>query len=490
MTTTLIKNGLVYDGSGKQPEKKDILIKGEWIVGIGSFSKKDAQTVLDASGMDVYPGFIDINTTSDHYLTLFTEPFQEDFVRQGVTTIIGGNCGASLAPILNGSLNSIRRWGSPAHINLNWRSVAEFLKILKKRGLGVNFGTLVGHSTIRRALIGEDLRDLTQRELNAFKRILEKAFREGAFGFSTGLSFVHSKRTPYYEIKELAEIAGKWKRVYATHIRDNENALASLEETLSIGREAEVNLEISHFLPIKNHDEDYLKALELIEKESAQSHINFDVYPFEFSSVPAYSFLPKWAQDGDLEIMAAHVLNPHLRQRLLAHFRQFSGQEIIILHTNDSTLKFLEGITLKDFAERREISFGQGFLKFMQLVKLKATLLYRNVDGKILNQFLASSPSIIASNSPGLKNYSVFPKFLKLAAEGNLMPLSKALQKITSLPAQKYNIRKRGLIKDGYYADIAVSREGRIYHTIINGVSALREGNLEKKLAGKILKRE
>ena len=120
------------------------------------------------------PGFIDINSDADHYLTLFSDPYQASLIKQGITTIIGGNTGSSLSPLIDGSLTSIRKWADPSLVNINWRSVSEFLRILNRQKLGINFGTLIGHSTVRRAIIGENIRDLTEKELKVFSYVLEK----------------------------------------------------------------------------------------------------------------------------------------------------------------------------------------------------------------------------------------------------------------------------------------------------------------------------
>ena len=161
----LIKNGTIVDGSGKPPYKADVLVVGDKISAIGNFSYKKAEVVIDALGLYVAPGFIDVNTDSDHHLSLFTNPPQEDFLLQGITTIVGGQCGASLAPLLYGSLESIRKWADPNLVNVNWHTVSEFFEVLSGKKIGVNFATLAGHGTMRRAIVGEDLRDLTDREL-------------------------------------------------------------------------------------------------------------------------------------------------------------------------------------------------------------------------------------------------------------------------------------------------------------------------------------
>lgn len=194
----LIKNVRVVDGAGKEPYKADVIVRGEYISAIGNFSGKNFSKIINGNGAYLAPGFIDVNSDSDHYLTLFTNPEQQDFLQQGVTTIVGGNCGSSLAPLIKGDLRSIRKWTDTNLVNVGWRSMAEFLAILEKKRMGVNFGTLVGHSTIRRAIIGDDIRDMTDEEMAIFKMVLRLALKEGAFGLSSGLGYIHSRLTPYY----------------------------------------------------------------------------------------------------------------------------------------------------------------------------------------------------------------------------------------------------------------------------------------------------
>src|SRR3989338_9672270 len=181
MTTLLIKGVQIVDGTGRPQFKGDIFIKDKKISAIGPFGGKSADAVIDGLGAFAAPGFIDVNTDSDHPLTLFSNPSQREFLLQGVTTVIGGHCGASLAPLLYGTLESIRKWADPTEININWHTVGELLKTLDKLPLGVNFATLAGHSTIRRALVGESNRRLTQKELAVFQKILEQSLDEGAY---------------------------------------------------------------------------------------------------------------------------------------------------------------------------------------------------------------------------------------------------------------------------------------------------------------------
>ncbi|MEK7086683.1 MAG: aminoacylase, partial [Patescibacteria group bacterium] len=184
MPTILIKNGLIYDGSGCEPLKADILVRGERIASIGNFGKRRADKTIDAQGAIVAPGFIDINSECDHSFGIFLEPYQENHIKQGVTTVIGGNRGISLAPVSRAALDFMRNWLGSFPVNVNWHSVKDFLRVLQKRGLGVNFGTVVGSATIRQSVVGDRNRDLTDNEIELCKNILSRSLDDGAFGFS------------------------------------------------------------------------------------------------------------------------------------------------------------------------------------------------------------------------------------------------------------------------------------------------------------------
>lgn len=478
--TVLIKNALVFDGSGKPPFKSDIFVNHGRINRLGSFPHKSAEKVIDCRGMMTTPGFIDINSDADHHLTLFSDPSQSNLLKQGITTIIGGNGGSSLAPLIDGSLRSIRKWADPSSMNVDWRSVREFLKILSQQKLGVNFGTLIGHSTIRRAIIGEDLRDLTEKELKVFNYVLEEGLKEGAFGFSTGLNYAHSHNVSYQEIEELVKTTAKFKGIYATHLRSYTDGFpAAIDETLNIAKSIGVSVEINHFQPLIGWEKDYLEAISLIENERTRANIHFDLCPTQFSLVEIYTLLPKWAKNGGLEIMLQNIITANTRERILEALTKIKPEDLTIAKV-PPVLKFLTGKTLKEFSQDQNLKPPEALLKLMGLTQLKAELSYRNIDFQALRQILFSENAIIASQGT--------IKFLNLIKEGNLIPQEQAIAKMTSLPARKFNLKDRGLIAEGYCADIVVLRDGQPSEVLVNGVVALENGEIQKFLAGKILK--
>lgn len=499
--TILIKHAQIVDGSGRPPYKADVFVRGDTISSIGDLKRQSADVVISAPNFHVSPGFIDANTDSDHYLTLFSNPEQQDFLLQGVTTIIGGFCGASLAPLLYGGLESIRKWTDINQINVDWHSVAEFLKVLDRRKIGVNFATLVGHSTIRRALIGEELRDLTLGELEVFEKIVADALKEGAFGLSSGLGYVHARGTPLSELKQLVRIVAEKNGVYATHLRDEKGGLlASLNETINLAKTTEVSALISHLRPLKGFEAEYEEGLELLEKSAVEADVHFDLYPFDASHVTIYSFLPLWAQSGNMEAMLKNLKNPSLRKKIVKEMNVGDGDEIQIVWAGAAN--YFVGKTLRECAEKRGVSPAECLLAIMEATQLRATALYKNIDYDLLKRALGHGRALIASNAASFKkgifkperSEKTFLRFLELAVKDKIMSLEEAIQKITMAPARKFNLQRRGLVKEGNYADLVVfladpAVGAEIKHVIVNGKLAVKDAQLVNGTSGFALRR-
>lgn len=484
----LIKNSNIIDGTGKPQFKSDILIKDEKIAAIGSFPDKSAEIVIDGLGLTVTPGFIDVNTDSDHYLSLFTDPLQEDFLKQGVTTIIGGQCGASLAPILYGSLNSIRKWTDTDQINVNWNTLEELKNVLNKTKLGVNFVTLIGHSTIRRDLVGEEIRDLTEPELEIFKNTIDQAMREGAVGLSTGLGYAHAKNVSYSEIKKLLSAVAKRNGIYTSHLRsEGAKVLESVKEITQLSEETGIPAVISHFRPILGSENEFRQALALIESKLNTQNIYFDVNPFPMSILHIYTLLPDWAQQGNLETMLDIIADPANQKQILSEWsnQQFQFNQLTIAEARSNP--YLIGKTLKEFSENRGLKPELGLLELMLITQMKALLFYNNINPDILLKLIFHPRSLIGSNSasfsPAAKSLkpersrNTFSKFLQLSAAQNIPP-ENTIQKITSLPAKIFGIKKRGVVAEGWYADLALLKNNDIINVLVNGKLAIQDGQL------------
>lgn len=499
--TLLIKDVRILGGVQSFPDSSDVFVNDEKISAIGNFPNKKADIVLDGQGAYLSPGFIDVNTDSDHYLTLFDHPGQEDFLRQGVTTIFGGMCGSSLAPLLYGSLESFGKWSDPNRVNVNWHTMAELLKVIDRRPLAVNFGTLVGHATIRRAIIGEASRDLTKNELNVFSRILRTALEEGGFGFSTGLAYVHAKETPYAELKSLVGIAKEFNGVYATHLRDMSAGIAaSVEETIRLAKETGVKTLVSHFVPIVGSEKKYKAALAAIDALPREIDFNFDLYPSSNSLLPIYTFLPSWAQNGGVAVMLANAKDEWLAARIKKDMPHLDEEHFIIAQAPGND--FLVGKSLTAVKEMYGVRDGrEALVRLMVTMNMRGGILYRNIASDLTTRAMVSARSFIASNAPSFaegltrgkqlkseRTTRTFTDFLAMVEQGKLMPLEKAIAKITALPAKKFNLALRGTIVEGNFADLTCFRGSEIKFTVVNGRVAMRNGEYKGVCAGKALR--
>ncbi|MDP3015107.1 MAG: hypothetical protein Q8N28_01705 [bacterium] len=476
--TILIKNIQLIDGSGRPAFKADVLVKKEKIHAIGNFPRYRANEIIDGMGAYLSPGFIDINTESDHNLTLFSNPAQQDFLLQGITTIIGGQGGASLAPLIYGSLESIKEWANTRKINIDWHTAAEFFKVMERRRLGINFGTLVGHRTVRQALIGDPRKDLSRNESRILNSILEKSLKEGAFGFSSGLDYPHSRQISYNEIKSLAETTAKHKGVYAARLRDEKRGLlSSVKEIIEIAKETGVKVLINNLKPLIGYRKDYEAALELISKNTDKADVYFDACLSDTNAVLIYEFLPGWVRKADCETMLKDIQTPGLKEKILKEMPRIKGEEIIL---NAPANKYLVGKSLKEFAQNRNLTIGESLLELMKITDFRAVVSYKNISFKKTVQSLTHERAIVASKSAG--------KFLKLVEKEKIMPIEKAIYKITGLPTAKLKLKNRGLVREGYSADLVLFRDAEIREVILNGKRVVKDGEFQNILAGKILR--
>jgi N-acyl-D-amino-acid deacylase len=497
--TILIKGVQILSNGKRLADKSDIFVSGDKISAIGNFPAKIADYVIDGQSCYVSPGFIDINTDSDHYLSIFSQPLQEDFIRQGVTTIIGGQCGSSLAPLLYGRLDSIRKWTDIAKVNVGWHELKELLSLLEKKPLGVNFGTLIGHSTIRRDIIGEEIRSLTTKELDVFEHVLSTAIDQGGFGMSTGLGYAHSLSTPSDELLHLATVVKNKNGIYATHLRSNTDGLTdAINETIILNKKTGVKTIISHFLPIEGQEKAYQIALEELGNLSPEMDLYFDLSPFSVSILPLYVLLPSWAKEGNIREMRKKLKDGWFRSKILKEMGSVDPDKIIISRAENNDL--LVGRSLSDCVQIYETKTPQeALIKIMASTELRASVFYENINTERLLEAIGHPRCLIASNAASLSKTSevilkperarrTFPKFLSMVEEKRIMPIEKAVQRITEKPAQLFNIEKRGEIKEGFFADLTGFINGEIKFTIVNGHLAFENYELNPHPHGKILR--
>lgn len=323
----IIKNGTIFDGSGGPSKQADIGISDGKIKAIGDLKNDAASLVLDASDKYVAPGFIDITTHSDTHWTLFSQPSQESFIRQGVTTIIGGHGGSSLAPLVKSeNIETIQKWVDVSKINVNWQSMGEFLSELERHPIGINFGTFVGFGTIRRGIIDEQSRPAKNEEIKQMQYLAEKSLDEGAFGISTNLGAAHQNSASDEEILQIFKAAEKRGALTVHHLEnEGKNLLPALVHLISLTRNSGVRSHINHFKAVgKSVWASFAQGLEMIEqahKEKAQ--LTCDFFPCTRTGSNLYMLLPDWAIESGKEKILSFI-NGKERKYLLEYLKDLT----------------------------------------------------------------------------------------------------------------------------------------------------------------------
>lgn len=525
MFDILIKNGTIIDGTGEKSFKADIALKKDKIKKIGSLGKARAKTVIDAQEQYIAPGFIDVHNHSDSYWTLFTTPSLESMLRQGVTTIIGGNCGSSLAPLTKGRLIiSIQKWADISEVNVNWLDMKEFLDVLGKRKIGVNFGTLVGHATLRRGLIGEEFRKLKPGEIKMMERMLEDALKEGGFGLSTGLAYSHAKVASTEEIVKLAKIVKKENKTYTTHIRgEAEELIPAIEETLSIAKKSNVSTEISHLKAMgKKNWPNFAKVIAMIgDAEKKGLDINFDVYPYTATGSVLYILLPDWVAEGGKGMLIKRLKDPGTKKKVIKEMQETKPYEYnkVVVAISPVDKAFI-GKKITEIAQAQEVSAEEAVINMLIASEGRVITFFETLNEDNVKAALEHPLGFIASDGSGYnidyytrkkelvhpRCFGTFPRVLgKYVREEKLMDWEQAVYKMTGGPAGKIGLKNRGVLKKGNFADIAIFNpetiidratfenpfqypEG-IEYVIINGKIAIDKGKYTGQMAGQVLRK-
>jgi N-acyl-D-amino-acid deacylase len=524
MYDVIIKNGSIIDGTGSKMFIGDIGIKEEKIKEIGDLRNEKADVIVNANGHYVSPGFVDVNNHSDTYLRIFLNPDLPSLIHQGITTIVGGNCGSSLAPLISKDIiQTIQKWADINLVNLNWLSMKEFLDEMEKRKLPVNFATLVGHATLRRGILGDISRNPKEKEISVMKKMLERSMKDGAIGFSTGLVYTHAKLASKEEIIEMAKIVKKYDGVYATHIRgESEEIIQSVKEALEVAKESGVNLEISHLKAIGKKSWPLMdEALELIEKSGKSgANVNFDVYPYTITGSVLYILLPDWVAEGGKKMMIHRLKDPAIRKKIIKEMREddFDYSKVII--SISPLNKTLSRKSIAEIATAQDKSIEEAIIDILvasegRVITMMDVLSEKNVIKAIQNPF-----SIISSNGSGYsvnhrssgeivhpRNFGSFPRVLaRYVREKKILTWEEAIHKMSGKPAEKFKLKNRGIIKKGNFADVLVFNPKNIEDTataenpyqyskgisyvLVNGRIILEEGKYKGGGSGKILKRK
>ena len=519
MLDVLIKNAQIIDGTGKPAYAADIGVRRDQIVWIGKKTER-SKLVIDALGRYVTPGFIDAQNHADSYWTLFDYPHQESMLHQGITTIALGHSGASLAPLPNlEAFKSTQKWHSLAGVNFNWQYFDEYLAEISRHDIGTNVLSLIGHSTIRRGLLGDEIRKITQAELKLMSRLTLSSLKTGAYGLSFGLQYAHEFDSSKEELLVLAGIIKQADRVLSVQMRNyGQEILAAFEEVAELAQQTGVRIKISHLkIEGREHWRYFEQLLKQIEKAYQKGVvIEFDVYPYTTSWRVLYTYLPKWAYAGGRAQLLERISEPfHARkieQALLEHASQLGN--MIIAHVSSG--QQLVGKKLSEIAKSQGNSVPETLVSILRTNESDVIVFDENISLEQMEVLLAHPLSIIASDGAGFsyapssrynlvhpRCFGAMPRFLQIAFGKKILTPESAVEKISGRPAKLYGLLDRGVLAKGKKADIVILNPKIIADTaslaspfqkpkgidwvLVNGVVSVADGVATEQYRGKVL---
>ena len=521
MYSLIIKNATVVDGSGNPGQVLDVAVQDDKIVAIDKSIKTGAQETIDGTGKVLAPGFVDIQNHSDSYWQLFDNPQLHSMVTQGYTTLIVGNCGASVAPLLNrDALLSIQKWHNLDAMNVDWQSFGEFVTTLSKMKLACNVGSLVGYSTLRRAVVGDQIRSLEKNEMTALKKVLKESLQAGAFGLSNGLSYAHEIIISELELFELAKIVAEESALFSIHLRsEGHEIIEALDEALDIARHTGVNLKISH-LKVRNQYNwtKFPEAVSLIDTAYHQGlNVHFDVYPYDTVWQTLYTYLPKWAIEGGRTLMLKHFVDPTQKNKILMHLNNSDVKFSTMMVASTANKLNFAGKTIGQIAKNLEVSSEQAVLHLITNGGSEVLVFEQNLNMAQVHELLLHPLSFIGTDGAGFslseKSRLVHPrcfgtaeKFIKETVSKGELSMEQAIKKLTSAPAKKIGLQKRGSIAVGNFADLVLLDPEKITdeatytnpyqisrgidYVFVNGKAAVNFGQVTGQLSGYALKKQ
>src|SRR5260221_6062554 len=526
----IITNGRIVDGSGRPAFRADLAIRGDRIVRIDNLQGARAKPVIDARGQVIALGFIDMLGQSEKFVLI--DPRAMSKVMMGVTTEITGE-GESIAPLNDRILKEQEDFNRRFNLTVDWHTLGEYFNRLDKQGAGVNLGTFVGATQVREYVIGYDNRPPTAAELEQMKKLVADAMKDGALGVSTSLQYVPARFAKADEIVELAKVAHQYGGIYISHQRSEANSIDdSMKEGFAIARRAHIPAEIWHFKTA--YHKNWGRMPEMLRRIAAARRsglkITADVYPYVAGSTSLSACLPPWAQEGGTDRMIARLRDPATRVRLKLEIGTDSKTweniylgsggpgGILIATVVNRDLDSSQGKRLSEIATEQKkdpldalfdfiiADHGQtGAIFFMMKESDMQAALKSPFVSICTDNGARATDGPLAGSKSHPRGWGTYPRILgRYVRDQHLMRLEFAIHKMTGLPAGRLGLTSRGLVREGYFADItifdprtvidrATFEEPNQYpvginFVIVNGQIEVDNGQRTPALAGRVLR--
>lgn len=530
MFDILLEGGTLIDGTGTPGRPADVGITDDRIVALGDLGGREARHVADTSGLYVTPGFIDLHAHSE--LTLLADGRGASKVQQGVTTEISGQCGFSAAPLLGLARDELPVFMNRLGLEADWETMAGFLARLEGQGCALNFGTLVGHGTLRYAVMGGADRPARPSERQAMVLLLAQALEEGGLGLSSGLFYAPGSYADHDEMAALAREAAVRGGLYASHIRNEAGHLfASVDEALAVGRAAGVRVEIAHLkLASRDHWGKAEQLLAHLDAGRAEGlDVGWDQYPYPASATSLDAIVPPAFHAGGSEALLARLREPDTRAAIAAALAPGEERPWESIEESSSWDRLLvsfyppqpelAGRSLADIARERgqepletaldlivESGAQAGMVHFSMDKEDVATILRHPRTAVVTDAEALAADGPLAEGVPHPRAYGTYPRVLaRYVREQGLLSWEEAVRRMTGLPAERLGLRQRGVVRQGAFADLVVLDPARIAdtatfttphsypdgirHVLVNGQFVVREGQQTSSRPGRVLRR-
>src|SRR2546421_790314 len=514
----LIKGGTVYDGSGAEGRTADLAIRGDRIVGVGDLPQASAKKAIDAHGLAVAPGFINMLSWSNE--SLIQNGRSQSEIRQGVTTEIMGE-GESMGPVNDRMKARIVREQTDIKFEIKWNTLAEYLRYLEKRGISCNVASFLGATTVREYVIGLEDKQPTPEQLDQMRELVRKEMEAGALGIGTSLIYPPAFYAKTEELIELCKVAAKYQGKYISHMRSEGNQLfEGLDEVIRISREAGIPAEVYHIKAAgqKNwpKEDELLGRIEAAQNEGLKIRAN--MYTYTAAGTGLDACLPPWTEDGGYPALFKRLRDPATREKIAAEVRidsdawenlylaAGSPEKILLVGFKSEKLKPLTGKSLAEVAKMRGKDPIETIMDLISDDESRIGTIYylmseENVKKELAKPWISfgsdeasqAPEGVFLKSNPHPRAYGNFARVLgKHSRDEEVIMLPEAVRRLSALPATNLGLDHRGFIQDGMFADVVVFDPATIAdratfekphqyavgmkHVFVNGVQVLKDG--------------